>query len=156
MVDAAKLKDLITRVEAATGPDREIDMLLADHLGIVAEAFSAQGFRFDSDKVDFGVPFFRDPGACGGGGFAWVAPAYTASIDAALALVDRAHPGWRYHIYSAEVFDAKRPFVRLMQPGWSRLSREQQPFGEGRAEAETLPLAILAALLRSIEGGERG
>jgi hypothetical protein len=78
------MKDLIERLEKATGPDRELDAKLA----FVNGAWAA--------GVDEGVPWVQ-----------WAKntaveindelPRYTASIDAALTLVPE---GWEWELYS--------------------------------------------------------
>jgi hypothetical protein len=69
---------LIERLEAATGPDRELDLDLALAVGLL------------TSPLERGC--WVDPGECIDGGkeadgTTFVALAYTASIDAALALV---------------------------------------------------------------------
>jgi hypothetical protein len=66
MVDATVMRELAERVEALTGPDREVDCR-------VWAAFNGGGF----DTFVAVVPNFHD----------WRAPYYTASIDAAMTLV---------------------------------------------------------------------
>ncbi|HET6518667.1 MAG TPA: hypothetical protein VFG47_02470 [Geminicoccaceae bacterium] len=67
-------------------------------------------------------------------------PAYTASVDACLALVHRALPGWGWHVG----YDARGviPYAAVSK-------------GRARHEAgaPTVPLALLAAILRAKTGG---
>ena len=74
---------LLARVEAATGPDREIDGALA-----LMEGWTFQKMKGDRE------PYWRKPGATEYWNRSTLIN-YTASIDAALALVERMLPGWR-------------------------------------------------------------
>ena len=65
------MSDLIARLEAATGPDRELDRAIAKALGV--------------------MPLYQMRGQIGS---SW--PDFTDSIDAALTLVPE---GWRWHSY---------------------------------------------------------
>lgn len=70
MTDAT-LSALLARVEAATGPDREIDLSLA------ALAYPKTPRSYWADHTGHGAQ-----------------EEYTASVDAALALIERVLPGW--------------------------------------------------------------
>lgn len=61
----------------------------------------------------------------------------TANVDAALALVERCLPGWIWEVSGG---GDSAPFARLAKPR----------FGEIRHVAATVPLAVLAALLRAL------
>jgi len=72
-------EELIARLEAATGPSRELDAQIAITCG-------------KAPAVAFRPCVSLDPGTFGIGAYEiWVAPSYTASIDAALTLVPE---GW--------------------------------------------------------------
>lgn len=98
------MTDLLERVKAASGPDRELDGEVHDFATQTVEQY---------------------------------APAYTASVDAALALVERLLPGWNWHL--------------------NRLGQPRAVINDGpKAQFEcwdntTLPLAILAALLTALQ-----
>lgn len=83
MTDEHTMQDLIERLESATGPDRELDALVAIAMGEPpSEAFRLAG-----------AP---DPGKFGVGSYGyWTAPKYSESIDAALTLVPE---GWQWQI----------------------------------------------------------
>lgn len=136
------LPELLSRVEAATGPDREIDALIcvalrdvpdARHYKLGARPNSSAHTDWRVDLVlDTGVVRSRTP-----------AP-YTASIDAALALMERALPGW-----GVEVLTSGRE-------GWgaAQVWYGERRFSEGNGEpcyARTATLAILAAILTAME-----
>lgn len=131
-MDLAELRE---RVRAATGPDRELDFALKRLWSDIAarltfkEAIEAPGFTL---------------------------PPYTASVDAALALVERMLPGWAYNLQVIRdvttrteqdaVADFWLPSIRT-----KHLHRERF-----RANAQTLPLAILLALLDALLDSDRG
>ena len=112
------MTELIERLEKATGPDRELDLAIW--------------------------------AACGGSGgpdngFLDWRPALTASIDAALDLVERKLPGaWWFAARQADEigeysFDLRASIGGLL----------------GTASAPTLPLAICIALLRALSAQEQ-
>lgn len=79
------LSELIERVKAATGPDRELDGDIAHAMSIVPDWCAAHR---DANQrhvwTDGDRPLHAEQ---------WIAPDVTASIDAALALVGRCLPG---------------------------------------------------------------
>jgi hypothetical protein len=129
MPSADELRALLARVENATGPDREIDKAL----------FAV----FDPERANR-MTYVQYEGYAP----MWTAPAYTASLDAALALVERVLPN-AYHETSGP-----RRYLEIPAPVPNRYRAEIR-FGEalnGRTSAgwaATLPHAILAALLRA-------
>ena len=141
------LSALIERLEKASGSDREIDCLLwAIQEGIELEW---QGTTLVAGTV--GVIGWCDPGATarnfytnrdvrGPGSI----PALTASIDAALAFVERVLPGvmWRigfdpdYGVWKAELVTAAPNCINKS------------------ARHEKVPLAILIAALKALQERE--
>lgn len=105
--------DLVRRVEAATGPDLELDAL------IYCWHCSKSAFADASERMAY---------------LRWAAPDYTASIDAALALVERRLPGRTREVLA----EAIRLLSHCPDADWPR----------------RLPLAILAALLRATRSTE--
>lgn len=122
----ADLAGLLERVKAATGPDRVLDEDLALCFGWSHEVNLEEDYECWRDDA----------------GKARYLPKVTASVDAALALVERMLPGW------ACGFDAgpktKIAFV-------DRHDFADRMFGaRWTAEATTLPLAILAVVLTAL------
>lgn len=78
----ADLTELIEKVKAATGPDRELDARVAGSLQIMpSNAFAPSASP--------------DPGTFGTGAYSfWRTPDYTASLDACIALTEEVLPGW--------------------------------------------------------------
>jgi hypothetical protein len=130
MTDNTVLTDLLARVEGARGPDRELDRDLAEAL--YPELLTRERRVIQNDE------------------FAWLLPAYgitrceryTASLDAALALVSRALP------------EANCLGVELVVDKWDGyVSRNNVQSGHWLCEAngkKTAPVAILAALLKAL------
>lgn len=118
------LPELLKRVEAASGPDRELDAAVE----VALDQQTADGrarARYYSGYRDDELP-----------------PPLTASIDAALALVEMVLPGWFWNI-------GQFPNIRaqLAQPTVTEFGNA---IGHRADEtAGTIPLAILAALLKA-------
>ena len=111
MVDLATLTALRERVIAAKGPDQKLD--------------SAIWLKTSHQCKDHGID-------------GWTK--YTASIDAALALVGRMLPGHGWSVGS--------DFARQGQP-FATIGYDEED-RRGSAFAHTPPLAILAALLSAL------
>ena len=141
MTDPATLNALASEVEAGTGPDRDLDARIEDLIG----------------------PESETPGSHLLGGFtagrkAWLlafSPRYTASVDAALALMGEVLPGWACVLQVGS--PGMRSVASLCDP------EENVDCGDGpvrdpkrvaESEAATPPLAILAAVLRAAARGE--
>jgi len=127
------LADLRARVEAATGADRVLDWQVGAATGHSS---------FDHDSALW--PPFRE-----GSRAEKAVPAYTASLDAVLALVGEKLPGW--HVNELH----QRPD----EPLWwaDLLVREiegppgDEPTWRANAHAATPALALLSALLAALD-----
>jgi hypothetical protein len=122
------LASLLEQVRSAKGADRELDWHVADATGHESFNTTIQGMW---------PPFMKGSRADK------AVPAYTASIDVALALVERKlPPGW------ACGFDrGQKTAIAFVDP-----HDFEDRIGGGRylAKAQTAPLAILAALLTAL------
>lgn len=142
------LAELLQRVEAASGPDQELDRALAVRLiGWCLHPRDRQ--RDDSAQsdtgwtcLDCGADSWGNTGPTGQRRHATV-PALTASIDAALALVARTCPEAEYDICR------RRGTQRWHVLWWVTASAYWLTF-----EGATAPLAILAALLKALIASE--
>lgn len=118
-----ELSELIARLEAARGPDRELDADLSEH---------------------FGGVFYQHP--------SWSVQTYvtaaplTASIDAALALVERLLPGWWRSVSES----AGGWWAGLLNPEGGYVSSDAAPTAPRRYFPNGA-LAILIALLCALE-----
>ena len=126
------IEELVGRVEAATGPDRKLDVALHAHFfpesfDGSADHYAAVGYLNAADRryVDSFVPF------------------YSQSIDADLALVDNLLPGTWYVMAKGQTRPDEALFAhQILDVGEDR----QLGIGEG----PTQHLAILSALLRAL------
>ena len=101
MTDASPLAGLLERLEAATGPDREIDAAM--HVALVKPeqyADDLRYFRLPTPSMDYmemcapGTYWLKQRS----GASLHTAPLYTASIDAIVALIERVLPGWELRL----------------------------------------------------------
>jgi hypothetical protein len=76
-----KLMTILTKLERATGPDRELDLDIALAINLIRNPIERGCWSDPGECIDGD----RTPGSA-----TFVAPAYTASIDAAMTLVDLA------------------------------------------------------------------
>ncbi|MCJ2007204.1 hypothetical protein [Methylobacterium sp. J-092] len=128
--DVGVMRELLARVEVAEGPDRDLDREIHMVLG------------FAMGKVLHGgtdtMPLWN---------------AYTGSIDAAVALVERTLPGAVWHVMT-DYGDLNRAKIGPMgRPNASVYRVEDRTdfsFGDG----DTPPLAICAALLTALIAAE--
>ncbi|PZU22454.1 MAG: hypothetical protein DI589_11200 [Shinella sp.] len=89
------LTTLIAKLEAATGPDRELDVAIS--CAIDGRVLEKRG----NDRKEWlylpGTNNWRqDPGSYG----QFLSPRFTASIDTAVALAERVLPGWDWGAHS--------------------------------------------------------
>lgn len=134
-----ELAGLLDRVNDATGPDREIDCLIA----VALDGFFEVPPRFEGDDAGYGYFDKEDgtriePGQYGDQ-LVW---SYTDSIDAALALVERKLPNAMKRVLDTDDGQSVRADIVLEMGGHF--------IGYGA----TWPLAILAALLTLISTQE--
>lgn len=128
---------LIERVRNATGPDRELDRAIQKALDIGPTSFTQDEFNH------------------------WPLR-FTASVDAALALVERVLPGWRYGVSCHSIRDglyedgphAGRP---KHADGFRAHVTERSPLRPmpNIADAKTAPIAILVCLLTALLAQEQ-
>ena len=114
-------KDLIARLEAARGPDRELDAEIAKHLGWV-RAKSAE------------IGWYDESGMC-----CDVCPHYTRSIGAARSICEDA-----MLVYASEIGADGLPLVKLV-------TNTESPIVEHEGIAATLELAWCIAALKARE-----
>lgn len=121
-----KHTELLERVKAATGPDRQLD----------ADVLAACGYRVNDLQRNRWRVWLDGQ---------WASmPEISASIDAAKALVERVLPGVFWMLAKGRASEAEPMF------GCYLLFGTEEVIGDG--EAATAPLAILVALLTTLEG----
>lgn len=132
MTDRKVLVELLAKVEAATRPDRELDFAVWDCLFPPAPLDQSRVTHRVTLPPGFGRDAFSqamDP-----------RPKISASIDAALALVERLLPDARWRIEHHSPVMGHRPF-------WAMCGMAGQ---QEAAYGDSAPSAILAALLRAL------
>lgn len=88
--------DIISKLEGATGPDRELDVLIMEAIG-GARRIDPYTFYGPAEKVwSFGK--YEDESRAWNGPLPYV----TASLDRALALVKENLPGWNVRLLDVE------------------------------------------------------
>lgn len=121
---ASALADLKVRVDAATGPDRELDIQI---VGTIREGAPLSEDRLGGLRTGF-EPYDA------------VWPHVTSSLDAALALVERVLPGWGWHCSSPRRGLAFEGVLIDFAP----IHTVRTGYGA------TAPLALLSALLSAL------
>lgn len=145
MTGSEQVRALLKRVEEATGPDSALDDALLELIrspSLSLKQITEAGER--GETVLSGVIW-------------WNHGSPTASVDSALALVERVLPGWSYMLDTRPVKAADYPEwrgnvrVRLYGPGLVAASFEVSAMAGHHSEAfgATPPLAVLCALLRA-------
>jgi hypothetical protein len=142
------LMELLERVKAATGPDRELDVMIGAALNFDVESMAMpfgdyvglMGVEKTAIQAESHQSILRDG-----------LPRFTSSIDAALALVERKLPGWTVANLSQQ--DDKTWYCELREghlTSYSRVAASNVTYGH---RPGNLPLAILAALLSALTSG---
>lgn len=146
----ADLAELLARVKAATGPDRELDAL------VWASTLPSDGIGLDGYGLPDGSHFEHEADEDGSVSQYVIldgkshkrarrsAPDFTASIDAALALVERMLPGTCWLMAKGRTRPDEPLYgIQLIQEGADDAIADE-------AEHECVELAILAALLTAL------
>ncbi|MGN6773055.1 MAG: hypothetical protein ACTHJQ_24890 [Rhizobiaceae bacterium] len=124
-----KIEALIERLEGLTGPDREVDAEIGAHFG------DPHGRREYVDYEARSVEIHQE-----------IAEHYTASLDAAIALVGKVLPGWSGDVDICHpIADSGKVGARLFppEPGWANYA------GEGPTPA----IALLISMFRALAAG---
>lgn len=142
--DITRLRSLLERCEKAEGPSMEMDGRLAVLFGVVSEKRRPGGYyaffaepRRPGDSSFLGGYWDEEGRAYKSLGQCITCPQYTASLDAAVALIEKALPGW---VYTA---DSSLNEVQLFSPAWP-----DGPSSDGHGA--TMTLAYLSALLKAL------
>jgi hypothetical protein len=131
------LKELIARVEGASGPDRGLDVYVAQAVDKPTTLLNGQTF----DQAVAGFPNDLD-------GIArhWPVLAYTASLDAAISLLERVLPGATWAVFGADAaFD---------MPLCEASVADAESFDSTKALAPTPALALVLAILKALDARE--
>ena len=135
-------KDLIERLEAATGADRELDAAIVAFLNDAAlKRYPPSDDYGPRDRWQF---WSLDEKHFLGSESSFPVPSYTASLDAALALVGEKLPGAGVSI----ITDTRGALAIFIKPGCKWISVGSI---EDRKFSPTPALAVLIALFRALE-----
>jgi hypothetical protein len=132
-------KELIERLEKLEGANREVNLAIFRHFHPEYDDYveGRGGLIHPNDSSDM-----REPAD-----IRW--PAYTASLDAAIALVEKVRPGWSWECRASGTGDKGQATI------WNP-SKQPGRNDEQRAYNCASPaIALLIALLRSLEGEKR-
>lgn len=157
------LSEIRERVEKATGADRELDALILCALAAPLGAFVAQSKINGNWCIYSGETSSRTPRLWEDR--SWFRPdswLLTASIDTALALVERKLPGWVYSLEKRATLEGNKLPHAIPRSGsdgvWEAwefvliLNAAEQY----RAFSSTAPLAILLALISALQSQAAG
>ena len=152
-VEDADIASLLERVEKATKADRDLDRDLClglSYSGYVDAPLNLR--RAEDDWLDYECVEDGHTVQCSD-----TPPELTASIDAALALVERMLPGWKWGVASVAVKTGEKSPEGYPRYGTGFRAHVTQVSAlrpmPSVAEGPTAPLAILVALLRSLSQG---
>lgn len=149
------MNDLLSRIEHLSGADREVDWLIAEHLGqIPAHTVREVGWDHDWFRHPGEFILVRYPGADDRAGCeTWKPAPVTGSLDAITTLIERKLPGWAWYVQSIGV----DPYPACSADLWIPAQRTQGLPVEAvrRAEAATAPLALCLAFLRALSNPTR-
>jgi hypothetical protein len=135
----SNLLELAERCEAATGPDRELDVELAVVAGLIRDPEFERGYFYGAGN---NCDYVLERGDYDHGNNAPELPSYTASLDAAMMLVPEGH------IVAVTNCDPDLP-----APDFARASAIVALDPDSVVAptvAKTMPLALCAAALRAI------
>ncbi|MGV6875873.1 hypothetical protein ACUSIJ_24710 [Pseudochelatococcus sp. B33] len=147
--DLPTLRDLLVRVETADGPDRELDakiqIAFIPDYGSRVELSPAKFVRFEDVWRRNRAQHLNHANNVADW---WNCPKYSASIDAAVALIERALPGAFYFFGKGRLTPGEPLYGARVTPADGE---------EFDAEHEaSLTLAILSALLKALIAREEG
>ncbi len=134
-----ELEGLLDRVRAAMGPNRELDHEIA--LTLRSPGFRSQTYPEWAHRSGLSPSVMWSCLQYDAGGNPEKVSAYTSSIDAAVALVERCFPGWKWGVHPHAQAGLYRAHVTKSSP-----FRPMPNIGD----AGTPPLAIVAALLSAL------
>ncbi len=134
----SQIAELIKRVEGLTGPDREMDVMVV--YAFFPDIGPYNGQCIGDEPIFWHEPYRKQP-----------CPEFTASLDAVVALIERVRPGWGYAVRKKSIDPVSYDAGVASPYYWTGEGVEV----DANADASTPALALLLALLRSMEA-DRG
>jgi len=150
--------DLITRLSKLDAPDREVDaeIWLIELQSAESDPFGGYGlaeywrYEYEAEEDGSVIQYARNGQVTHKIGRR-SSPAFTASVDAAIALAERVLPGWKWRVGRTELFPNGWAYVHKYDP--SNCDRKDEAAcADGRAA--TPAIALLIALLRAKESSK--
>lgn len=137
------IADLINRLEKSEGPSRKLNADILEITGGCAHRETEYYCIEDGNDTDSGFTCKR----CGKDTYGERVPAFTGSVDAAIALCERVLPGWTIYF---EATDGIAKDVYLIGPEYrdDRPEQNASPSIGGKPTAIALCIAILIAVQR--------
>lgn len=151
------LSELIEQVQQATGPDRELDCLIAVHCA----GFFELPPRWEGDPAGYGYIDAEGTHIHPGHGGDQLVRRYTASLDAISTLIEQKLPGWHISIFGNHMTGAKGGKgwrVQLQSPVKAKPDALGYRWPKINAEcfyAPTAPLALCLAFLLALQSQEQ-
>lgn len=143
-----QIEALIERLEGLSGPDREVDAWIGYHTNLVVDEMSWR------DKIDrFGIEHAVKSATSHQNVWCGALPAYSASLDAAIALVEKVLPGWRIENlgeWDHEQLRSRGPWMCDLMP---RGKSFKDCFPAKCAHAPSPAIALLIAMFRALAAG---
>ncbi len=137
------MTDLITRLSKLDAPDREVDAELWLQFTPGATRKTLEVKSATNQWAPYAIDETRDET-----GYLITVPAYTASVDAAVALAERVLPGWKWRVGRTELFPNGWAYVHKYDP--SNCGRaDEAACADGTVANPAIALCI--ALLRAKE-----
>lgn len=142
-----RIEALIERMEKLDGPDREVDAWIGYHTNLVVDEMSWR------EKIDrFGIEHAVKSATSHQNVWSSALPAYSASLDAVIALVEKVLPGWYWRVGRTSLFPNGWAYISRTHP--SHCDREDEAAcADGKAANPAI--ALLLALLRALQSGDR-
>jgi hypothetical protein len=146
-----KIEEVIAALENSTGPDHDLDADILEATGGCAHRETEYYCIEDGNDYDSGFTCKR----CHKDTYGERVPAFTASIDATLGLLERVLPGWR--IENLSEWDAE--ILRDQGPWMCDLVERRLEFFDRKSakcsHAPTAALALVIATLRALSPKEQ-
>lgn len=129
------LLPLITRLEAASGPDRELDAEIAFATRHPVNPAYVREYAISGAKMNPTLSPIQNY-------LLENSPHYTSSLDAAIALAERVLPGWHWSVYDTDGTIANNASAQVEPPEFT--------FNVSDGVGKTPALALCIAILRAV------
>lgn len=148
------IEDLIGQLELAHEPNRWLDAKLDAMFRIGTEKMRAGGYEWAWSNFPIWAHHKQAMGMCGcqhdNGdlGLIWNSEPFTASLDGAVLLVERALPGWYWRVGRTSLFPDGWAFISRLPPDHCD-RKDEAACADGKAANPAIGLLIAA--LRAVQ-----